>query len=182
MTKKKTTKKKGQRSPAKTSSPQSDVESREPISPTSAHPADVIDQLQEMMKGAAMLKDVLPSSLESSGSETQAVKENDRHGGASEKAPEIEKESVGEDASQEQKSAEALAAEKVAEQERQRLFHLCNSLNLYQKGHILSFLAREVVLHDVNSNSVLPVTACDIAIEGVSIVIRLPKKQDDGST
>ena len=157
------------------------------FNPLSADPNEVLGQLQGLLKNTNDLKDTLmtktkieddsqhpdPPSPKADGRKNDQDKEDQ---GSGEKKTNSKLKEANEAPNK------PTEEEVAAEVERQKLFHMCNSMNLYQKGHILAFLAREIVLQDVNSGTVLPVTACDIAIEGVSIVIRLPKKQDDGST
>ncbi len=157
------------------------------FNPLSADPNEVLGQLQGLLKNTSDLKDTLmtktkveddsqlpdPPSPEAEGRKN----DQDREGqGSGEKKTNSKLKEANEAPNK------PTEEEVAAEVERQKLFHMCNSMNLYQKGHILAFLAREIVLQDVNSGTVLPVTACDIAIEGVSIVIRLPKKQEDSPT
>ena len=73
------------------------------------------------------------------------------------------------------KSEAQLRQEQAEAAEMQKLFHFCNSMNLYQKARLLAFLSREVVLQDTTSNQILPLVNCDIVIDGVTVVIRLPK-------
>ena len=73
------------------------------------------------------------------------------------------------------KSEAQLRQEQAEAAEMQKLFHFCNSMNLYQKARLLAFLSREVVIQDTTSNQVLPLVNCDIVIDGVTVVIRLPK-------
>ena len=75
---------------------------------------------------------------------------------------------------QPEKTEAQIHQEQAEAAEMQKLIHFCNSMNLYQKARLVSFLSRETVLHDTASNQVLPLAKCDIVIDGVSIMIRLP--------
>ena len=78
---------------------------------------------------------------------------------------------------QPEKTEAQIRQEQAEAAEMQKLIHFCNSMNLYQKARLVSFLARESVLLDSASNQVLPLVKCDIVIDGVTIVIKLPSSE-----
>jgi hypothetical protein len=125
-------------------------------------PIEVLGQLEGLVKGVDKMKESLRSGAASQfeptlGTDPDLGTADDISAGQQPKKPEAQ-----------------IRQEQAEAAEMQKLIHFCNSMNLYQKARLVSFLSRETVLHDSASNQVLPLAKCDIVIDGVTIVIRLP--------
>ena len=125
-------------------------------------PIEVLGQLEGLVKGVDKMKESLRSGAASQFEPTLGT---DPDLGTADDIP------VGQ---QPEKPEAQIRQEQAEAAEMQKLVHFCNSMNLYQKARLVSFLSRETVLHDSASNQVLPLAKCDIVIDGVTIVIRLP--------
>ena len=128
-------------------------------------PIEVLGQLEGLVKGVDKMKESLRSGAASQFEPTLGT---DPDLGA---ADDI---SAGQ---QPEKPEAQIRQEQAEAAEMQKLVHFCNSMNLYQKARLVSFLSRETVLHDSASNQVLPLAKCDIVIDGVTIMIRLPSSE-----
>jgi len=125
-------------------------------------PIEVLGQLEGLVKGVDKMKESLRSGAASQfeptlGTDPDLGTADDISAGQQPEKPEAQ-----------------IRQEQAEAAEMQKLVHFCNSMNLYQKARLVSFLSRETVLHDSASNQVLPLAKCDIVIDGVTIVIRLP--------
>ena len=125
-------------------------------------PIEVLGQLEGLVKGVDKMKESLRSGAASQfeptlGTDPDLGTADDISAGQQPKKPEAQ-----------------IRQEQAEGAEMQKLIHFCNSMNLYQKARVVSFLSRETVLHDSASNQVLPLAKCDIVIDGVTIMIRLP--------
>tara|TARA_Y100001934_G_C11998909_1_gene606727 strand:+ start:74 stop:577 length:504 start_codon:yes stop_codon:yes gene_type:complete len=125
-------------------------------------PIEVLDQLEGLVKGVDEMKESLMSGV---------TKHSEPTSGTGPSLGDAEDISAKH---QPEKSEAQIRQEQAEAAEMQKLVHFCNSMNLYQKARLVSFLSREAVLLDTASNQVLPLVKCDIVIDGVTIVIKLP--------
>jgi hypothetical protein len=125
-------------------------------------PIEVLSQLEGLVKGVDKMKESLRSGVASPPESTLGTD------------PDLGNTDDISAKHQPEKSEAQIRQEQAEGAEMQKLIHFCNSMNLYQKARVVSFLSRETVLHDSASNQVLPLVKCDIVIDGVTIVIRLP--------
>ena len=128
-------------------------------------PIEVLGQLEGLVKGVDKMKESLRSGVASPpestlGTDPDLGTADDNSAGQQPEKPEAQ-----------------IRQEQTEAAEMQKLVHFCNSMNLYQKARLVSFLSRETVLHDSASNQVLPLAKCDIVIDGVTIMIRLPSSE-----
>ena len=125
-------------------------------------PIEVLGQLEGLVKGVDKMKESLRSGA---ASQPESNLGADPGLGAAGDISGVQ---------QPEKPEAQIRQEQAEAAEMQKLVHFCNSMNLYQKARLVSFLSRETVLHDTASNQVLPLAKCDIVIDGVTIMIRLP--------
>ena len=161
---KKTSQKTAQKTQDKGQQPSVASEGSSDVAQAAPDPMEVLGRLQGLVQNVDKMKEDIMSSQGAPSGEPASA-------GATGAMP-------GEDkaTSEPPKKSEAQLRQEQAEAaEMQKLFHFCNSMNLYQKARLLAFLSREVVLQDTTSNQILPLVNCDIVIDGVTVVIRLPK-------
>ena len=62
----------------------------------------------------------------------------------------------------------------VNPQELDQLARLYNGFNLFHKGQMLTFLAKDVLIQSPEAEAFLPMSECEVGIAGTTIVMKLP--------
>ena len=70
----------------------------------------------------------------------------------------------------------------VNPQELEQIARLYNGFNLFHKGQMLTFLAKDVVIQTPNGEVIIPMAACEIGIAGTTLVVKLPVENESASS
>ena len=68
----------------------------------------------------------------------------------------------------------------VNPQELEQIARLYNGFNLFHKGQMLTFLAKDVVIQTPEGELIIPMASCELGIAGTSLIVKLPVENVSG--
>jgi hypothetical protein len=70
----------------------------------------------------------------------------------------------------------------VNPQELEQIARLYNGFNLFHKGQMLTFLAKDVLIQTPEGELVIPMAACEVGIAGTTLIVKLPGAENTQSS
>ncbi len=62
----------------------------------------------------------------------------------------------------------------VNPQELEQIARLYNGFNLFHKGQMLTFLAKDILIQSPEGELGIPMAACEVGIAGTTLIVKLP--------